>query len=144
MYYGSFAYNLDDKNRLVIPKRFRDSISKKLYILKGYEGCLSIFNESDFSSYMSKLENLPFEDKLSRDVLRISLASIVEVEVDKANRIQIPTQIIKDYGISKEVIVNGVINHFEVWSKDKWEEYKLDNERNFENKQQDLFDKYHG
>ena len=144
MFFGTFEYLLDDKNRLVVPKKFRESLTKKLYVLKGFDGCLSVYLEGDFQNYMSKLEKLPFEDKMARDVLRIALASVIEVEVDKASRIQIPTQVIKSYGITKEVTVVGVIDHFEIWSKDKWQDYKLDNERRFEEKQQDLLDKYHG
>ncbi len=48
MLFGSYKHNLDDKGRLSIPTKLRSSLTLKLYIMKGFEGCISIFNEEDF------------------------------------------------------------------------------------------------
>ena len=138
MFFGSFEHNLDNKNRLLIPSRLRGQIGSKLFIMKGYEGSLSLYPEEQFTKYLERLNNLPYESKLSRDIERISLSSVFELEIDKVNRIQIPTALINKYGISKEVVVVGVLDHIEVWSKDKWESYLKDNEAEFEAKSEEL------
>lgn len=138
MFFGSFEHSLDDKNRLLIPSRLRGQLGNKLFIMKGYEGSLAIYPNEQFEKYLHKLETLPYESKLSRDIERISLSSVFELDVDKVNRIQIPTALINKYKISKEVVVVGVIDHIEVWSKAKWEEYLKTNEAEFESKSEEL------
>lgn len=133
MFFGTFEHVLDNKNRLVIPGRIVKSLkSDKLFIMKGYEGTLSIFPNEEFDKYLAKLQSFPYENKSSRDVLRIALSSVYELELDKSNRVQIPTSLVNKYKISKEVVVVGVLDHIEVWSKDKWEKYLEDNEKDFE------------
>lgn len=133
MFFGTFEHVLDNKNRLVIPGRIVKSLkSSKLFIMKGYEGTLSIFPNEEFDKYLAKLQSFPYENKSSRDVLRIALSSVYELELDKSNRVQIPTSLVNKYKISKEVVVVGVLDHIEVWSKDKWEKYLKDNEKDFE------------
>ena len=138
MFFGSFEHTLDEKNRLLIPSRLRGQIGSKLFIMKGYEGTLALYTEEAFQKYLKKLESLPYESKLSRDIERISLSSVFELDVDKVNRIQIPTALINKYSISKDVVVVGLIDHIEVWSKAKWEQYLKDNEAEFENKSEEL------
>ena len=138
MFFGSFEHTLDDKNRLLIPSRLRSKIGSKLFIMKGYEGSLSIYPCEEFEIYLKKLHNLPYESKISRDIERISLSSVFELDIDKVNRIQIPTALIHKYSISKEVVVVGVIDHIEVWSKSKWDAYLKENESTFEEKSEEL------
>lgn len=138
MFFGSFEHSLDEKNRLLIPSRLRGQLGTKLFIMKGYEGCLCIYPEEQFAKYLDKLQSLPYESKLSRDIERISLSSVFELEIDKVNRVQIPTALVNKYSISKDVVVVGVIDHIEIWSKKKWDEYLKDNEAEFENKSEEL------
>ena len=138
MFFGSFEHTLDDKNRLLIPSRLRSKIGSKLFIMKGYEGSLSIYPCEEFEIYLKKLQNLPYESKISRDIERISLSSVFELDIDRVNRIQIPTALIHKYSISKEVVVVGVIDHIEVWSKSKWDAYLKQNESTFEEKSEEL------
>ena len=138
MFFGSFEHTLDEKNRLLIPSRLRGQLGSKVFIMKGYEGSLSIYPEAAFSRYLEKLQSLPYESKLSRDIERISLSSVFELDIDRVNRVQIPTALVSKYSISKEVVVLGVIDHIEIWSKDKWEKYLKDNEADFEVKSEEL------
>lgn len=138
MFFGSFEHTLDEKNRLLIPSRLRGQLSSKVFIMKGYEGSLSIYTEQSFDNFLEKLQNLPYESKLSRDIERVSLSSVFELNIDLANRIQIPTALVNKYSITKDVVVLGVIDHIEIWSKDKWEKYLKDNEAAFESKSEEL------
>ena len=138
MFFGSFEHSLDEKNRLLIPAKLRNTLGTKLFIMKGYEGSLSIYPNDQFVKFLNKLQSLPYESKVSRDIERISLSSVFELEIDRVNRIQIPTALINKYSISKEVVVVGVIDHIEVWSKAKWEKYLEDNEAEYEQKSEEL------
>lgn len=133
MFFGTFEHVLDDKNRLVIPGKLAKAVTgKKLFIMKGYEGTLTIYPNEYFEKYLAKLQSFPPESKSSRDVLRIALSSVYELELDNSNRVQIPTALVNKYKISKSVVVVGLIDHLEVWSKDKWDKYLEENDKKFE------------
>ena len=138
MFFGSFEHTLDNKNRLLIPSKLRGELGEKVFIMKGYEGSLSIYPNESFQKYLTKLESLPYESKTSRDIERIALSSVFELEIDKVNRIQIPTALVNKYKLSKDVVVIGLIDHIEIWSLEKWNQYLKDNEENFEEKSEEL------
>lgn len=138
MFFGTFQHNLDNKGRLMIPAKMREEAGERLYILKGYEGCLSVFKESTFQSEMDRLNSLPFNQKNSRDYIRLQLSSVVELEVDKQGRIQLPTQLLKDYRVGQSVVVIGVSDHFEIWDSGSWAEYLKQNEDSYETKAEAL------
>lgn len=138
MFFGSYEHVLDDKNRLCLPSKIRQNVTGKLFILRGYDGALSIYPEEAFNKYLESLNSLSFANHLSREVSRIALSSVFELEIDKVNRIQIPTALKEKYNITKEVVVLGLNDHIEIWSKDRWNEYLKDNEEAFEEKSEAL------
>ncbi|MGP1414072.1 MAG: division/cell wall cluster transcriptional repressor MraZ [Bacillales bacterium] len=138
MFIGSYEYSLDDKSRLTIPSKFRNEISGKLYLMKGYDGCLSIYKEDDFNKTLAELQKLQFQKEKSRLHLRVLLETVVELTLDKSNRIQIPVKTIQKYNIGKNVKIIGLIDHFEVWDSKIWEEYQDLHEKDFEKDAEDL------
>ena len=124
MYFGSFTHNLDDKGRLMIPRKMREELGYKVYIMKGFEGSLSLYNEERYQKLVEEFSRLSFNQSKVRDYLRLQFASTYEMEVDKLGRVQIPTALLTKYGISKEVLVLGIGDHIEVWDKAKYEEYE--------------------
>ena len=134
MLFGYYEHNLDDKGRLMIPSKLREGLvnGSPLYVLKGFEGCLSVYSEADFSLLCKKLEKLAYENKDARGYLRNILGSVIQLNVDKLGRIQIPASVLARYHISKEVVVLGVMDHFEIWSMDSYQSYEQENSAKFE------------
>ena len=124
MFFGLYEHTIDEKNRLMVPRKMRDEAGVKLFIMKGFDGALSIYKASAFEKLVSETEALPFNMRNSRDYIRATLASACEIDVDRQGRIQIPTTLMNKYNITKDVVVIGVGDHFEVWSKQAYEEYE--------------------
>lgn len=124
MFYGSYIHTLDDKGRLVIPSKMRNELGIKAYILKGYDGALSIYKESEFEKLVEKINSLPFNKKNTRAFLRTQLASVCELEIDRQGRVLLPTQLLSKYKIGKDVIVIGALDHIEVWNRVDYESYE--------------------
>lgn len=124
MFYGSYIHTLDDKGRLVIPSKMRNELGMKAYILKGYDGALSIYKESEFEKLVEKINSLPFNKKNTRAFLRTQLASVCELEIDRQGRVLLPTQLLSKYKIGKDVIVIGALDHIEVWNRVDYESYE--------------------
>ena len=138
MFYGSYSHNLDNKGRLVIPSKMRDELGLKAFILKGYDGALSIYKEKDFEDLIAKIKNLPFNKKNARVHLRVQLASVCELDIDKQGRALLPTQLLSKYKIGKEVIVIGALDHIEVWDMKAYEAYEKAADSSFEEISEEL------
>lgn len=138
MFFGTYEHTLDDKGRLVIPSKMREEAGNRVYIMKGFDGSLSIYKQSEFERLVEKFNNLSFNHKESRDYLRIRLASTCELDVDKQGRVQIPVQLLKRYNIGKEVVVIGAGDHMEVWNKDEFLAYEEAADKDFEKNAENL------
>ena len=123
IYFGTYEHSLDSKNRLLVPSKLKALLTSTVYVMKGFDGCLSLYDEISFKNYVEKLQKLSFNKAKEREFLRVILSSVVEMIADKVGRIQIPTAIINKYNIEKEVVVVGVGDHVEVWSQSKWNKY---------------------
>ena len=133
MYFGYYEHSLDDKGRLMIPSKIREGLSGcSLFVIKGFEGCLSIYPEVAFNNLCSYLESLSYENKEARSYIRNVLSSVIQLNVDKLGRIQIPTLALNKYDISHQVAVIGVGNHFEVWDLEKYKAYDKENSKSYE------------
>ena len=140
MFYGSYSHNLDNKGRLVVPSKMRDELGAKAYILKGYDGCLSIYKEADFMKLMEKINSLSFTKKSARLFIRAQLDSVCELEIDRQGRALLPTSLLNRYSIGKEVVVVGVYDHIEVWNKADYEEFSKTANSSFEENAEELED----
>ena len=138
MFFGSYKHSLDDKNRLMIPSKMRASLSPKLYIMKGFDGAINVYEESAFEDLVEKLNTMSFNKKDTRSYLRTQLANTYELEVDKLGRIQIPTALTKKYAIGKEVVVLGAGKHIEIWDAEAFEAYQQETEDRFEEIEENL------
>ena len=133
MFFGNFAHTLDEKGRLMIPRKMREELGFRVYIMKGYDGSLSLYNEERYQKLVAEFSSLPFNQRKNRDYLRIQFASTYEMDVDKLGRVQIPTALLNKFNISREVIVLGIGDHIEVWDQKKYEEYESSIKDEFEN-----------
>lgn len=124
-YIGQYEHGLDDKNRLFLPARFRDKIDDPHFIMtQGLEQCLFLFPLDAWDLLAQKLESLPLSNKQEeRAFKRTLLAAASEIDVDTQGRILIP-QLLKEYaGIQRDAVVLGMLDHVEIWSKEKWTVY---------------------
>ena len=134
MFFGHYEHSLDEKGRLLLPRKIKEELKENspLYVLKGFEGCLSVYNQSDFLKLCAECEKVSFNKKNSRDYLRAVLSSVIELPLDKVNRIQLPKDTLTRYHISKNVIIIGVGDHFEIWDSESYHRYEEEVNSHFE------------
>jgi len=136
MFYGEFEHAIDKKGRLIIPSKFREALKEydieKLYITRGLDKCLFVFTESEWKTQESKFKSIPFTKSEARKFNRIYFAGATQIECDKQGRILIP-KYLKDYAfIKRDVMIIGVSNRMEVWSRDEWQKYYSSSKDSFE------------
>jgi MraZ protein len=136
MFYGEYEHTIDKKGRLIIPSKFRDSFKEyditKLYITRGLDKCLFIFTENEWKSQETKFKSVSFTKAEARKFNRLYFSGASELEFDRQGRILIP-KYLKDFaGIKRDVMLIGVSNRVEVWSKDMWQSYYNGSKDSFE------------
>ena len=123
MLQGRFVYNMDEKNRLVIPPKFREVLNNATMTI-GLDQCIAIYPENEWIAFCDRLINMDSSQEEARQNIRMFIGSAEEVEIDKQNRIKIPQALQMDVGIERECMIVGVMNHIEIWPLKAWQEYK--------------------
>jgi MraZ protein len=131
-FFGTYSRTLDEKKRLQIPTKLVKEMPHSFYVLKGFEGCLSLFEEPEFAAHMAKLESLSYLDRTARDYVRLSSASVMELDVDSHGRITLPTELATTYKFSNDVVLLGVLDHVELWDKAAYEKYLAEKSPRYE------------
>ena len=139
MFMGEFHHNLDEKNRLIIPSKFREELGKKFVVTRGLEECLFVYSLDEWNKIVEKLRSLPFTNKDARTFMRMFLSGATECELDPNGRILLPSNLINYCSLTKEAIILGVSERLEIWAEDKYEEFFNSNIDKFSDVAEGLF-----
>jgi MraZ protein len=128
-FYGQYRTTLDQKGRFALPAKLRsvsDSNKKPLLernavITKGLEGCLSLYPESEWAEFQSRLSSLNFTQKNFRYFSRRFYSAASVVTPDKNGRILIPSHLIQEAGLQKDLLVIGVNRWVEIWNPERFQ-----------------------
>ena len=122
MYMGEYNHTIDIKGRVIVPAKLRESLGDKFVITKGLDGCLFGFDDVEYKIFEDKLKALTITKSDARKFARYFLAGAASIEVDKQGRALIPTNLREFAEIEKDVVLVGVGNRIEIWSKKKWDD----------------------
>ncbi|HEY1597259.1 MAG TPA: division/cell wall cluster transcriptional repressor MraZ [Thermoleophilaceae bacterium] len=116
---GHFDYSLDAKNRLNVPPKFRAAFSDGVVLAKALEPCVAIWTPNAFEghtdAFLSGLNPLSAE---RRKLTRFFAGGSFDVEMDAAGRVTLNTPLLRHGGITKDVVLVGVIDHLQVWDRE--------------------------
>ncbi len=136
---GEFHHNLDAKGRLILPAKIRENLGEKFIITKGIDKCLFVYPLNEWESIIQKYRELP-NTKEARDFMRFFLSGASECEFDRLGRINISEPLLKYASLNRECVIIGVNERLEIWNKDLWDNFVLENEKNFSNIADHLFE----
>ena len=136
---GEFHPNLDTKGRLILPAKIRENLGEKFIITKGIDKCLFVYPLNEWESIIQKYRELP-NTKEARDFMRFFLSGASECEFDRLGRINISEPLLKYASLNRECVIIGVNERLEIWNKDLWDNFVLENEKNFSSIADHLFE----
>ena len=130
-FYGQFQTTLDDKGRFALPVRLRSVkgpdqeplLDGNLVLTKGMEGCLSLYPESEWAEIQNRLASLSFTQKNYRYFIRRFYSAASMVTPDKNGRILIPSHLVQEAGLKKDLQVIGVNRWVEIWNPQRYQYY---------------------
>ena len=122
VFQGASSLTLDGKGRLSVPTRHRDVLSATaqglLTITKHPHGCLMVFPRPEWDVFRDRISALPMSAQWWK---RIFLGNAMDVELDGTGRVLISPELRQSAGITKDTILLGMGNHFELWDKAAYE-----------------------
>lgn len=122
MFKGEYNHTVDAKGRLIVPAKYREALGDTFVVTKGLDGCLFVYPNEEWENIEEKFHETPLTTKDARKFSRFFFAGAADCELDKQGRILIPSNLREFAGLQKEVVLVGVLNRIEIWSKERWED----------------------
>jgi MraZ protein len=131
---GTHPRTLDDKKRLVLPRRVRDQLGEinKLFVGQGQDQCVGLYSPNAMEQLAAKIDEAPATNAEVRTFRRLFFANMEAVDVDRAGRILVPERLLEFAGLKHEVVLIGVRDHLELWDAGRWREYEAQNAARFD------------
>ncbi|MFO0839679.1 MAG: hypothetical protein U1D55_14275 [Phycisphaerae bacterium] len=130
MFVGTYELTIDAKNRISIPFAVRTKLSperqgRSFYVAPGRRlGTLALYPDLQFEK---SREPLVDTDRLSDEGLaqqQFEYSQAWLLDPDDQGRVLIPARLMKRTGIEREVVMIGVRDHLELWSKAEFEKFE--------------------
>ena len=125
---GTHFRALDDKGRIIIPAKLRPALGERFWLILTRSNNVGLYSYETGCDMMRECEQRMAEhpdDELVADAVERITGSAELVVAESGWRVQIP-DILRFYAqLEKDVVTVGVLNHAEIWDRQKWEEAQL-------------------
>ncbi len=125
LYAGEFRHNLDSKRRLTVPSKWRSEgdESQTYLAFPDTAGCVTVYPPAMVAKLKQRISQISIGDKKGRRAVTKLLGSADTFSFDKSGRININGSLYDHAGISKEVVLVGTLNYFQLWSPERYDAY---------------------
>ena len=124
MFRGVTQLNLDNKGRLAIPTKYRESLTAfcagHLVLTADPAKCLLVYPQPAWEPIEQKLNGLSSFNPQTRSLQRLLVGNASDVEMDGAGRILVPPPLRQFAGLTKSVVLVGQGAKLELWEEEKW------------------------
>lgn len=122
MFRGATLVNLDSKGRPAVPTRYRNLLNEEsqgqmVCTIDLHQPCLLLYTLPAREIIEKKLASLSSMNPLERRVQRLLLGHASECQMDNAGRLLVANTLRQHANLSKEVMLVGQFNKFELWDE---------------------------
>lgn len=125
---GKHERLLDNKNRLSLPKRVRETMQigprDALYSAIHRRPCLLLYALGDLQKVGTIWESKAASYEQALEQYLSFFPELVELTIDRQGRVLLVEDLVRGAGLSREVVLLGVKDHLEVWDRARWLEYR--------------------
>lgn len=122
MFQGASYIALDAKGRLSIPMEYREALAAlaagHLTVTRHPHGCLLIFPRPAWERFRERIAKMAMS---SQWIKRLLLGHARDVDMDATGRILIAPELRSKSDLSKDVVLLGMGEHFELWDRQRYE-----------------------
>lgn len=135
-FYETYECKIDDKGRLKFPSALMKALKiteEKSFVIKRsvHQKCLEVYPPQPWEKIMKKIGGLNRFVKQNADFIRLFTAGVKNLELDNADRIQIPKDLKIFAQLNKEIVISGAGEIFEIWDKESFESFISTTEDSF-------------
>jgi MraZ protein len=132
MFRGSSSHTIDSKGRIIVPARFREIIKaddNNGVMISRMDSGLVAYTHTEWRKIETRILSLAEKSDNMRRFRRVFIGGAFECPCDKQGRILIPPMLRQYADLNREIVLVGVLDHFEIWSREKWEKENLHMEK---------------
>jgi len=94
-------------------------------MLSRMDKCLVAYTMDEWAKIENKILTMAEKSENMRRFRRIFIGGASECPCDKQERILVPQNLREYAGFDKEIVLVGVLDHFEIWSRENWDKENL-------------------
>lgn len=126
MFKGIYEHQLDDKNRLRIPSKFKKELTgehgeKSYSFFRGTNNCICVMEDEQLEDLLSPIAEEGISE--ANEASALLFGSIFSAEEDAQGRVVLPAMLKRMAGIQKDVITLGRGKRLEIWAAEKYYDY---------------------
>jgi len=126
MFKGLVEHQLDDKNRLRIPSKFRKELTgengeRKYSFFRGMNNCICVMADEDLDEVIGGISDEAISE--ANQATALFFSSIHSAEEDAQGRVVLPPLLRRIAGIKKDVVTLGRGKRLEIWSAENYYDY---------------------
>ena len=123
---GEYECRLDAKGRLKLPaaiiKQIGGDENLRFTVKRGFEKHLMLYPNDVWEMKTREINQLNIYSTQQRQAIRYFYRGATELEMDAAERINLPGSLLEYAGIDKDVVLFAYQNQIEIWAKEKYDD----------------------
>lgn len=138
MFRGSSFHTIDAKGRIIIPARFREVIradGSDSVMVSRIDNCAVAYTMEKWRKLEAEMMSLPKPSASMRRFRRVFIGGAFECSCDKQDRILIPSSLREYAKLDKDIVLVGVLERFEIWSRENWDKEILSLDEDMQNEE---------
>jgi len=116
---------MDKKGRVSIPSRFREILKSdydEQVVLSPGDGCLEAYPLEEWLEHEDTILKIRRFSKSQKKYKRHVTSHALECPIDSQGRVLVPPKLRERAGLKDKILFVGMIDYFEVWDQDAYEE----------------------
>ena len=122
-YVGRFRHNLDSKNRLTIPSKWRFAGDEnEVYLaLPDPAGYITVLPPAEVDKLYERVSQKLLSDGSAQAFLSKFFSQAHTFGCDKQGRVGLAPELLAHAGVEKEAVLVGTMTKFSIWSPQRWQ-----------------------
>jgi len=125
LFAGEYRHNLDAKNRLTVPAkwRFEGDEQARYAAIPNPNGCITLYPPNMSEKLLERLSSVSIGDAKGQLAITQVFGRSDSVAPDKQGRINLVDPLVKHAGLKKETVMVGAFTVFHIWEPAKYARY---------------------
>jgi MraZ protein len=120
MFLGEYSHTIDNKGRLTIPSKYRDTLATELVVTRGIGSNLAIYPLDEWEKLTERILSRPMSNPQVMNFRRRVFSAADNLKPDRQGRILIPTKLREFANLGEKVVIVGNFQFLEIWNLTEW------------------------